>query len=432
MTSKEGQPAGPDSQGKYEATVLDFLDKQLASVQPAQKKDHHSEELDALVSDLLKQVMTEADQSQSAGNPLLDEEEEFFADLTRAEEKALKAASMVAHAPSPAPPVQAEPESSTIKPELASIDQPEPAEAKLAAVFASVVETKRKLPVMVAAAALIVLIGGAVVWFFSGSSSKAPKAVGSKPAVTQAFKTEFKPVPAHPQPATRTDAAPASQPAPTKTAGATQPKSSPVAPPQPAATASNPVQSEKASPSKGKAEPEPAATSKEEKPVVAPPAPAAAAPIPVAAALEKPSSSPAPDHVAPANPPAAEKISPAPEKNSPAPTAPQVAESSKPVTQTESQAPAAVRTLVPAFPISQVSPAYPELALKARASGSVVLDLQIDDQGKVLKATPVGGPSIFYTAAVQAAMKWRYKPASLGGANVKSQSRVTMVFNWKN
>ena len=61
-----------------------------------------------------------------------------------------------------------------------------------------------------------------------------------------------------------------------------------------------------------------------------------------------------------------------------------------------------------------------------------MLDLQIDDQGKVLKATPVGGPSIFYTAAVQAAMKWRYKPASLGGANVKSQSRVTMVFNWKN
>ena len=425
MTSKEGQPAGPDSQGKYEATVLDFLEKELASVQPAQKKDHHSEELDALVSDLLKQVMTEADQSQRAGNPLLDEEEEFFADLNRAEEKALKAASLAAPAPSPAPTVPAAPASSVIKPEPASIDQPEPAEAKPAAVFPPVVQAKRGLPAMVAAAAFIVLIGGAGVWFFSGSSRKAPKAAESKPAVAQALKTEFKPVPAHPQPATQTDVPPASQPVPTKTVVATPPKSSPVAPPQPAATASNPGQSEKASPSKGKAEPEPAATAKEEKAVVAPPAPATSAPIPVAAALEKPSPPPAPDRVAPVNPPAAEK-------NSPAPTAPQVAESSKPATQTESQAPAAVRTLVPAFPISQVSPAYPELALKARASGSVVLDLEIDDQGKVLKATPVGGPAIFYTAAVQAAMKWRYKPASLGGANVKSQSRVTMVFNWKN
>jgi outer membrane biosynthesis protein TonB len=59
------------------------------------------------------------------------------------------------------------------------------------------------------------------------------------------------------------------------------------------------------------------------------------------------------------------------------------------------------------------------------------LELQIDDQGKVAKATPVSGPAIFYNAAVNAAMKWRYRPASINGVNVSSQSRVTMVFNLK-
>jgi len=79
----------------------------------------------------------------------------------------------------------------------------------------------------------------------------------------------------------------------------------------------------------------------------------------------------------------------------------------------------------------QTSPVYPEVALRTRASGSIVLELQIDDQGKVIKATPVSGPAIFHNAAVSAVMKWRYKPASIGGVNVSSQSRVTMAFNLK-
>jgi protein TonB len=86
---------------------------------------------------------------------------------------------------------------------------------------------------------------------------------------------------------------------------------------------------------------------------------------------------------------------------------------------------------VAAVPILQTTPVYPELALRARASGSVVLELQIDDQGKVVKATPVSGPPILHNAAVTAAMKWRYRPASIGGVNVSSQSRVTMAFNLK-
>jgi len=85
--------------------------------------------------------------------------------------------------------------------------------------------------------------------------------------------------------------------------------------------------------------------------------------------------------------------------------------------------------MIPSTPISQTSPSYPELAMRTHAAGTVVLDLEIDEQGKVVKATPLSGPAIFYSAAVNAALKWRYKPASIGGTNIKSQSRVTMVFN---
>jgi TonB family protein len=61
----------------------------------------------------------------------------------------------------------------------------------------------------------------------------------------------------------------------------------------------------------------------------------------------------------------------------------------------------------------------------------VVLELQIDDKGRVTKATPVSGPAIFHFAAMNAAMKWRYKPASINGASVQSQARVTLNFNLK-
>jgi periplasmic protein TonB len=123
----------------------------------------------------------------------------------------------------------------------------------------------------------------------------------------------------------------------------------------------------------------------------------------------------------------------APERK-PAPAAPPVSvstENSSPAPQPAAATPVAPRNLVPAVPTAQASPNYPELALRARASGSVVLDLQIDEQGKVIKATPASGPTIFYKAAIDAAMKWRYKPASIGGVSVRSQSRVTIDFNLK-
>ena len=65
MIAKDGQPAESDSQSNYEAAVLDFLDKEMADIQSTLTEKKQSEELDALVADLLHQVMTESDQAQS-------------------------------------------------------------------------------------------------------------------------------------------------------------------------------------------------------------------------------------------------------------------------------------------------------------------------------------------------------------------------------
>ena len=86
---------------------------------------------------------------------------------------------------------------------------------------------------------------------------------------------------------------------------------------------------------------------------------------------------------------------------------------------------------MPAVAISQVSPKFPEFALRTRMSGTVVLELDVDKQGKVLKATPVSGPQMFHQEAINAAMQWHYRPASIGGTNVSSQVKVTFNFNLK-
>ena len=65
MIAKDGQPAESDSQSNYEAAVLDFLDNEMVDVQSTLTEKKQSEELDALVADLLHQVMTESEQAQT-------------------------------------------------------------------------------------------------------------------------------------------------------------------------------------------------------------------------------------------------------------------------------------------------------------------------------------------------------------------------------
>lgn len=420
MSSDKRRPREPDNKDDYEATILDFLEKEMATDQPTEKKDPQSEELDALVSDLLKKVITEAERPQTLNELVYDKEDELFSGLTP---NLTKGSDPGSNAPDPGidqrGTLQAMTPAKTAGPDNAVVAGKKASSKSRTAprtweLFASKSPAKTKKPlVMAAAVAGIAVILGAAVYFFFASSNKTHAVPKSPPAAAQAIKPQTKAV-----------SAPIIQPpanGPEMPASMTKPNPVPAEPAakQPDKPLQSAVQqSVKPTPPKEKPEAAPAklanapAPVKEEKPAAISPQPQEPAPAPVSAALEKPASTPVSD----SSPVTPEKKPVAP---SPAPPVSAV------------QPPAEMRNPVAAIPISQATPVYPEIALRTRASGSVVLELQIDEQGKVTKATPVSGPNIFYNAAVTAAMKWRYKPASIGGVNVSSSSKVTMDFNLK-
>jgi TonB family protein len=78
--------------------------------------------------------------------------------------------------------------------------------------------------------------------------------------------------------------------------------------------------------------------------------------------------------------------------------------------------------------ITKVKPAYPQAAKKLNATGTVEVEVIISETGFVVEATAVSGHLALRTAAVEAARKWIFEPATLNGAPVKVKSVLTFVF----
>jgi TonB family protein len=86
------------------------------------------------------------------------------------------------------------------------------------------------------------------------------------------------------------------------------------------------------------------------------------------------------------------------------------------------------RSAVPAQVITRVRPRYPEEARNMKLSGEVVITADVDAQGKVTKAVVDRGHPLLRDAAVEAVMRWHFKPASLKGVDIPSQCKVSVVF----
>jgi protein TonB len=76
--------------------------------------------------------------------------------------------------------------------------------------------------------------------------------------------------------------------------------------------------------------------------------------------------------------------------------------------------------------ISLPKPAYPAIAKTARAAGTVVVQVTIDENGSVISANAISGPPLLRAAAVTAARGARFSPTKLSGQPVK----VTGVINF--
>jgi TonB family protein len=77
--------------------------------------------------------------------------------------------------------------------------------------------------------------------------------------------------------------------------------------------------------------------------------------------------------------------------------------------------------------ISLPSPVYPETAKRMGTSGTVSVEVVVDEMGKVIAARATSGPNGLRDVAVQAALRARFSPTKLSGQPVK----VTGSINYK-
>ncbi|HEY8459517.1 MAG TPA: energy transducer TonB [Blastocatellia bacterium] len=79
--------------------------------------------------------------------------------------------------------------------------------------------------------------------------------------------------------------------------------------------------------------------------------------------------------------------------------------------------------------INRVIPDYPPTARKMNATGTVEVEIIISETGLVLEARAVSGHLALRNAAVEAARKWIFEPATLHGKPVKVKSVLSFVFS---
>jgi len=77
----------------------------------------------------------------------------------------------------------------------------------------------------------------------------------------------------------------------------------------------------------------------------------------------------------------------------------------------------------------RVEPAYPPLAKAARISGSVVVEVTLDEEGGVISARAISGHPLLKDAAVDAARGWKFTPTKLQEVPVKVIGTITFNFN---
>jgi TonB family protein len=176
MIAKEKQEPESNVHDDYAAQLLQYMNKGAGTAQPSQEKKAQPDEVDALISDLLKQVKTESGTSHSKPEPAKTEgppsstgTQKPKADIRKPEQ-----------AKSAAKPAPAEKSS-------AAPVAPAPATPKTAMpAFAASAKQKSKTPFIAIACVCALAVIGIPVYIFTGSSSQASKSATSLPAASAA------------------------------------------------------------------------------------------------------------------------------------------------------------------------------------------------------------------------------------------------------
>jgi protein TonB len=81
--------------------------------------------------------------------------------------------------------------------------------------------------------------------------------------------------------------------------------------------------------------------------------------------------------------------------------------------------------------ISKPQPAYPPIAKAARASGTVTVQVLVNEEGSVISAEAINGHPLLLKAAVAAAYQAKFSPRIISGQKVKVSGVLTYYFVFK-
>jgi protein TonB len=81
-------------------------------------------------------------------------------------------------------------------------------------------------------------------------------------------------------------------------------------------------------------------------------------------------------------------------------------------------------------PLVRITPRYPRNALLKNQEGVVVIELLVDEGGSVVTAKIINAnpPGVFNAAAIQAVLKWKFKPRVLNGIAIQQRGLTTIEF----
>jgi len=86
------------------------------------------------------------------------------------------------------------------------------------------------------------------------------------------------------------------------------------------------------------------------------------------------------------------------------------------------------------FPSTKVKkcarPQYPTLGRSVCVQGNVVVEMEIDADGKVVSAIPISGPTLLRASAVAAALQWEFEPCIVSGKPIATRSILTFRFSF--
>lgn len=81
--------------------------------------------------------------------------------------------------------------------------------------------------------------------------------------------------------------------------------------------------------------------------------------------------------------------------------------------------------------ISKPEPVYPPIARRAKPSGSVTVQVLVDEQGKVISAVALTGHRLLRKAAVKAAYQAKFEPTVLSGQPIRVSGVLVYNFEYR-